>query len=165
MAVLLDARMISRFAIALPMAVCLGAAPSTAGQQASVDLEICLVNYDQQRGQARFRANIDWAREEKRFARYDLAATDRSGATYLQFHDDRSTPPGRTQRQFTVGDVTLYPLSFFVVGMTREAARSYDVACRTHGDCTIALKPNEVVQVSNTTEVASQLPGRIEPCS
>lgn len=164
MAALSDARMIRRGAVALTLAACLGAAPAGARQDANVDLDICLVNYDSQRGQARFRANIDWGGEEKRFARYDLAATDRSGATYLQFHDSRTMPPGLSQRQFNVGDVSLYPLSFFIVGMTAEAARAFDVACRQHGDCTIALKPGEVVQVSNLTEVSSQLPGRHPGC-
>lgn len=122
------------------------------------------MTYDQGRGQARFRVDIDWGPEEKRFARYDLAATDRSGATYLQFHDSRTTPPGQSRRQFTVGDVSLYPLSFFLVGMTAEATRAFDIACRQHGDCTIALQPGEVVQVSNLTEVTSQLPGRHPGC-
>lgn len=152
--------------VAISLAVSCIALPAATYEPNGIGLTICLAGYNQERGQARYRADIDWGGATKRFHRYDLAATDFSGSTYLQFHDNTTSPGsgGTSRRNFTVSDVSIYPLTFVVVGMTAEAAEAFDRACHVDGLCSVEFEPDKVERISVSTAVNSPREGRTPAC-
>jgi hypothetical protein len=117
-------------------------------QTAKPTVRVCLAAYSAGAGQARYRANVEWNGFVGDFARVDLAARDTSGAVWPQFHNERLRPGGKqSNAEFTVSDVSQYPLEFFLIGLTEDAKRSFDADCRRNGFCSLKLPVDGVEEL------------------
>ncbi len=120
---------------------------------------LCLEDYSAGAGEARFRVTVDWnGLPAGQYARIDLVAKDGSVAYWPQFHDDRLQPgPDSSIETFTVSDVSRYPLSFSLVGLSKEAADAFDSDC-ARGFCSLRTNAPGTTQLGGGDVVAHPTP-------
>lgn len=128
-----------------------------AGQQPpDPRVAICLVAYNPDSQEARYRVSIQWnGLTGDGYDRFDIGVEDASGATWPQLRDQRLRPRSRMTTEFvTVSDVSRYPLQFMLIGFKDGVARRFDAACR-NSFCSVRLPAEGVTEFGQGSEVSS----------
>jgi hypothetical protein len=138
----------------------------TAASIAATDLPrltVCLVNQSDDGTHSIYSANIYWGDiKENQYARFDVIAEDGSNANWPQFRNDSFHPPTE-HRNFSVDNsVSIYPLSFLLVGLSRDAADSFDGRCRSGSGCSIDTEATGVTTLAKGNIVPN--PAKALPC-